>query len=58
MIMSWRSWFYERWGCSDKCHDMCDEKFSSLKLLIQHAFAIIESHCGMECEHIHSCNQT
>jgi hypothetical protein len=32
MIMSWCNWFYERWRCSGKRHDMCDEKFSSFKL--------------------------
>jgi hypothetical protein len=52
MIMSWNNWFFERWRCSGKCHDMCDEKFSSIKILIKHvflkSFAILENHCGME----------
>jgi hypothetical protein len=42
VIMSWRNWFSERWQCSDKRHDMGDEKFSSFKLLIQHVLQFLK----------------
>jgi hypothetical protein len=56
VILSWHNWFSERLQCSDRCHDMCDEKFISFKLLIEHAFlksfAIFENHFGMRLDHL------